>query len=285
MKVYARNPQTQKLFQLKFKPETRLEEPKQVDQLEPRELSLVLSREVAPTVRQFAEIYVTEKEQPIFLGYVERYEIDNKKEKTLTCKGMENLLNQRYAQPYHWGKETPLTTVLGEACVDLEQPGLLSMANSSVPPGILWEYEDETLNIVKIPDGGTDYRLSSNPLFVIGYRYLEAIGKAETLGTLDLIDGTYYQDASDLYVRLDDHLHRGWPDLGGLMSVNSFDTKVRLGVCPEKGLSGPLQTDFDKIGDLIVDVVLSHGLFVHFRDTPTNVYIDVSEEEGTWSEL
>lgn len=282
MKVYARNPATSKLFSVAFKPETALKLPKQIDSLEPRELNLVLGRDVAKTVRQFAQIVATEQGIPFFSGYVETYDIDNTREKTLSCKGMEALLNQRWAHPYFYPLGTKFEDLFSSDCTHLAVPGLLAQANSMLPPGWPWEYHDEDTNIVKISGGGTASRLGLNSIYSIDYRYLRQVDESPSLDDMDYVDNAYWRDSDDLYIKLLNHYQKGWPDVGGLMIDSAFDTHVRLGdISNEKTLSGPLQTNYDKIGDLIVDIALGHGYYVRFREDANFVtYLDLLDTEG-----
>lgn len=278
MKFYARNPQTAKLFQFREKDFT-LTSHKLIDRMEPRELDLTLARGVPVT--QFAEIIAAEKGIPIFRGFVESYEIDSKREKSLTVLGSEAWLNRRSCISYFYPEGTTFSTLFSDTLTDLGQPGLLAVANSSVPPGLDYTVYAAADNQIKIAGGGRLGRFSNRDLFSVDYRYLHQMGEATALADLTPLDNVFYRDSNDIYVKLNNHYQKEWPDLGGLLVENAFDTTVRLGEDSGKSLSGTLQIDQeDEIGDLITDIAIGHGYHVHIRDDWNYTYLDFLEEEG-----
>ena len=277
MNIYARNPGTSKLFRVRYKPDTRLTRPQQTDSLEPRVLELSLSRDTAKTVRQFAEIYITKNDRPIFHGYAEKYEIDNSKEKTLTCPGAENLLTQRWALPYYWPAGTSFEVAFGHGHADEADPGLLTLANSVLPPGFEWEYYDEDENVVKIVDAGSRYRLGRQTLYALDYRHMYLLGEITSFTDFDYVDNAFLRDTTDLYVKIKLGKNRGWADVGGLLIENAFDSLIRLGNidCTTKTLRTSLQTNYDRpIADILTDAAKSHDATIRLRDDKQYTYLD-----------
>jgi len=282
MDFYCTNPGGQRF---KFQPsDCSITFPRLVDKLESREMDMEISRNASRSVRQFAEIVAVDMGIPIFRGYVESYEIDSKKTKSLTIKGMEYLLNLRYCPGYFWpAGSTQFAAMFSDTLTDLTQPGLLALANSTMPPDAAYEIYNATENIIKLLGWGTSSRLQNCSLYGIDYRYVRKLDESPgSLTDLIPLDNAFYRDTSDLYVKLKNHYHRGWYDVGGLLAENAFDTSVRLGTIsqPTKSITGSLETDFDPIGDLIVDLALGHGFYVHIRDSMNNTYIDINETEG-----
>jgi len=252
-----------------------------VDKLEPRDMDLTLSRNVP--VKQFSEIVAVDMGIPIFRGYVESYEIDSTKSKSLTVMGMENLLNQRFCPGYFWpAGSVTFTELFADTLTDLAQPGLLALANSAFPPGMEYEVYNATENIIKLPLWGTSSRATNGNIYGIDYRYVRKLDESLVLADLAYLDNAFYRDPTDLYVKLKNHYHRGWYDVGGLLMENAFDTTCRLGTisAPTKSITGSLETDMDPIGDLIVDLALGHGFYAHIRDTMNLTYLDINESEG-----
>lgn len=277
MKFYARNPQTSKLFQFREKDFT-LTLNKLIDRMEPRELELTVGRAVP--IKQFAEIIAVENSIPIFRGYVETYEIDSKREKSLTVVGAEGWLNRRSCISYFYKEGTTFQTLFSDTLTDGVVPGLLAVANSALPPGLDYEVYAAD-NQIKIPGGGRASRLSTNAIYSVDYRYANQVDESVLLADLTPLDNVYYRDDDDLYIKLDNHYQYGWADLGGILVENAFDTSVRLGDDAGKALSGPLQvTQDDKIGDLIVDTALGHGYHVRMRDDWSHTYLDFLNTDG-----
>jgi hypothetical protein len=281
MDFYCTNPEGQRF---KFQPSSSsITFPRLVDKLEPREMDMEISRNASRTVRQFAEIVAVDMGIPIFRGYVESYKIDSKKTKSLTIKGMEYLLNQRYCPGYFWpAGSTSFASMFADTLTDLVSPGLIAMANATMPPDASYEIYNAAENIIKLPRWGTTSRLMTSSLYGIDYRYARKLDEAAALIDLVPLDNSFWRDGTDLYVKLKNHYHRGWYDVGGLLAENAFDTSVRLGTIsqPSKVITGSLETNFDQIGDLIVDLALGHGFYVHIRDSMNNTYIDINETEG-----
>jgi hypothetical protein len=234
-------------------------------------------------VQQFSEIVVTDMGIPIFRGYVDSYKIDSKKSKSITVKGMEALLNHRFCPGFFWpaGSST-FATMFSDDLADLNEPGLLAIANSVMPPGLTYEVYNEAENIIKLAGWGKRSRLRSCDLYGLDYRYVRKLDNSPLLTDLVPLDNVFYRDDNDLYIKIDNHYHRGWADVGGVLAKNAFNTSVLLGnlSTPTALIKGSLETDFDPIGDLIVDLALGHNFYVHFRDTMDNTYVDISESEG-----
>lgn len=281
MKIWCINPSGAS-FWVNFNPEnTSLRLPKQVDRLEPRALDIAVPSGVP--VQQWAQVLVYDESILRFRGFVKTYSGKRNYERTFSCEGMEALLNTRPAPDYFYPANTAFSDLFSDTCTDLAVPGLLACANSALLPG--WDYTvyDAARNIVKIANGGKSHRLANRAIYSVDYRYLRKMDEAAQLTDMDWVDNCMFRDASDLYVRLDNHIHRGWADLGGLWIDGAFDTKCRLGnvVGANNSLIGSLQTTFeDKIGDLIMDTAKGHGFFVHFRDTANYTYIDLDQNEG-----
>jgi len=261
--------------------QTTLTLPKQVSRLEPRTLDIAMPRGVP--VKQWAQILVYEQNILRFRGYAKTYQIDSKKQKTISCEGMEGLLNTRPCPDYFYPVGTKFSELFSDTCTDLAVPGLLAGANAALLPG--WDYTtyDAAHNIIKIANGGRSFRFATKSLYSVDYRYLRKLDEAVILTDLSWVDNAFYRDAKDIHVRLDNFYHRGWADLGGLWIENAFDCKVRLGNISDanKSLAGTLQTTVnDKTGDMIVDTAKGHGFFVHFRDTVNFTYIDLDQTEG-----
>lgn len=281
MKIFATNPGMSSSFEVDFEDFT-MKSPKQIDHLDPRTLELTVPRGVP--VMQFAVIYATEQGLPRFRGYVETYQIDSKKTKTLSCKGMEALLNQRYAHPYFYPMGTKFSDLCSDTCTDLAIPGLLAQANGMIPPG--WDYslytDLGTKNIVKIEDGGFLYRFTNRPLYAIDYRYLRKLDEAVLLSDLAWVDNAFFRDDNDIYIKRDNFYDHGWADLGGIIVEDAFDTTCRLDT-DSKSLAGDLpvsQSEREPIGDLIVDIAMGHKYYVHFRDDANRTYIKLDDQEG-----
>ena len=278
MKFYARNPQTAKLFQFREK-EFTLTSHKLTDSMEPRELDLTLARGVPVT--QFAEILAVERGIPIFRGVVETYEIDNKREKSLTVLGSEAWLNRRSCVSYFYPEGTAFSSLFSDTLTDLGKPGLLAVANSSVPMGLDYTVYAEPDNQIKIAGGGRSGRFTNRDLYSIDYRYVHKMDEATALVDLTPLDNIFYRDDNDIYIKLNNHYQKDWPNLGGLLVENAFDTTVRLGEDSGKSLSGSLQvTPEDEIGNLITDIAIGHGYHVHIRDDWNFTYLDFLEDEG-----
>jgi hypothetical protein len=255
--------------------------PKQRDKLEPRTMSLETGRTVP--IQQFAVIIAVDRGSPRFRGYVKTYQIDSNKNRSFEIAGIESLLNQRYALNYFYPKGTiNFTDLFSDTLTDLAQPGLLAMANSALPRGLPYTVYNATENIIKITGGGKSSRLSTYPIYGQDYRYVRKMDEATILGDLVYLDNAFYRDDTDLYVKLKNHYHRGWYDVGGLYVENAFNTTCKPGTFdqPTAMLTGSLQTDNDPIGDLMVDLANASGFYVHFHDDWTNTYIDILDTEG-----
>jgi hypothetical protein len=286
MKITATNPGMSSSFEVDYEDFT-LKSPKQIDHLEPRTLDLTLPRGVPVT--QFAQVMASEQGLIQFRGYVETYQINDRKEKTLSCKGMEALLNQRYAHPYFYPIGTKFSDLYSDACADLALPGLLAQANGGIPPGLdysLYSTLDVggiSKNIVKITNGGKLYRFSTRPIYAMDYRYLRKLDEAEYLADLAWVDNAFFRDDNNIYIRRDNFYDHGWKDLGGIIIENAFDTTCRLDVVDTKALAGDLpvsQSEREKIGDLVVDIAMGHKYYVHFRDDENFTYIKLDAAEG-----
>jgi len=280
MKIIAQNPGMSVQFDVDPK-DARLKRPKQIDHLEPRTLEITLPRGVP--VIQFAQVTASEQGIVLFRGFGETYQIDDKDEKTLNCKGMEALLNERYAHPYFYPIGTTFADLFSDTCTDLALPGLLMQANGGVPPGLDYVVRDAAKNIIKIADGGKLYRFSTRSLYSIDYRYLRKMDEATSLADLQWVDNALYRDDSDIYIRIDNFYHHGWADLGGLVVENAFDTTCRLDTIDDKSLAGDLpvsQNEREPIGDLIVDIAMGHKYFVHLWDDWNHTYIRLDDQEG-----
>jgi hypothetical protein len=278
MQFYARNQQTNKTFLVTEKDYT-LTMPKLTSGMEARTLELTLGRNVP--VQQFAEVIAVERGIPIFRGYVESYEIDSKKEKTLSVIGAEGWLNRRSCISYFYPEDTEFSALLADSLTTLGQPGLLAVANSAVPPGLDYTVYASADNQIKIAGGGKASRFGTRDMFSVDYRYIRKIDEVSALADLAGLDNVLYRDDDDLYIKLNNHHQRGWPDLGGLLVENAFDTSVRIGYYVAKSLSGSLQVNVDdKIGDVIVDTAMGHGYHVHVRDDWNFTYLDFIETEG-----
>jgi hypothetical protein len=282
MKITATNPGMSSSFDVDEEDYT-LKSPKQIDHLDPRTMEVVLPRGVPVT--QFATIVASEQGIIQFRGFAETYTINDKKEKTLSCKGMEALLNQRYAHPYFYPMGTKFSDLFSDTCTDYAIPGLLAQANGGPPPGLDYSvYADlGAKNIIKITDGGKLYRFSTRPLYAIDYRYLRKLDEANLLADLTWVDNAFYRDQNDIYIRRDNFYDHGWADLGGMIVENAFDTTCRLDDIDTKTLAGDLpvsQSEREPIGDLIVDIAMGHKYYVHFRDDANFTYIKLDALEG-----
>lgn len=278
---YCLNPGTDDYF--RFRPSSfTLSLPKQIDSLDSRSLDLTTPREVP--IKQSATILVKEQENVIFRGYVESYSMQrNSYENYRSCAvmGFENLLNQRWAALYDYPAGTcTYAELFSDTCTNGKIPGLLAIANSMLAPGWAYTLHDSASHTYKIANGGTNYRLNGKAPFAIDYRYLVDLDLAASLADCISVDNTYYQSATDLYVHIDNHYHRGWADIGGLLLSNAFDTTIRLGDVPAENVDGELQTAYDKIGDLIVNIANGDSKFVHWRDTEEYTYLDIDTAEG-----
>ncbi len=278
MKFFARNPGMLDLFRITEQDYT-LTGHKLIDRLEPRELSLTVARDVP--VPQFAEVIAASEGRPLFRGYVDTYEIDSKRTKTLECLGAEGWLNRRNSIAYFYESGVLLSDLFSDTCINGSVPGLLAIANSSVPPGLAYVVHSSSDNQIKIPGGGKSGRFATRDFYSADYRYLNKIDETTDLSLLQYLDNIFYRDDNDVYIKINNHRQRGWPDLGGLLVENAFDTGVRLGNVVNQGLKGDLQTtQSDKIGDMIVDVALGHGKHVHITDDWSRTYINIDDIEG-----
>jgi hypothetical protein len=282
MKITATNPGMSSSFEV-LEEDFTFRSPKQIDHLEPRTLDLVLPRGVPVT--QFSTIVASEQGIIQFRGFAETYSINDQKQKTLTFKGMEALLNQRYAHPYFYPIGTSFSNLFSDTCTDLALPGLLAQANGGIPPGLDYSvYTDLGVkNIIKITDGGKLYRFSNRSLYAIDYRYLRKLDEANLLADLTWVDNAFFRDQDDIYIRRDGFYDHGWADLGGMIVENAFDTTCRLDTIDEKALAGDLpvsQSEREPIGDLIVDIAMGHKYYVHFRDDANFTYIKLDDQEG-----
>jgi hypothetical protein len=251
------------------------------DRFQAREGQLIVPREIP--IKQFAQVLIIESGDPVFRGYVEGYKIDVLRGKTLTLAGMEKLLTYRYMpDTFFPAEDITLDKLFQDDCVLNESPGMLAIGNSMIPPGWAYEYANAANNTVKLTGFGTSSRLGSRDLYFIGYEYLRQISPQFGLSLLDYVDLTYFRNASDLWIRIDHNYSRSWPDRGGILCDGAFDTSVRLGACPTTLLKGDLQTysGDDNVADLMTDLILSHELHPHIRDTKTNTFFDIDSLEG-----
>lgn len=278
MKLFARNPSSSNLFQLKYK-DFDLSRPKQIDKLEPSTLDVDLARSVPVT--QFSEVIAAEGDVVLFRGYVEKDEINNNKMKSISCIGMEALLNQRFANPYFYQRDvTTLETIFSHSHTNGQVPGLLAIANSGFPPGWDYSYYNEDEHVVKIKDAGKAHRFGLRRVFGLDLEFLRELSELTSITQTTPIDNSFYRDQEDMYIKLKDHEHRGWPDLGGILVEEAFDTTTRMGNIATKYITANLQTNWDEIGDLLINIAIGHGLFPHFRPGWNYTYIDVDDIEG-----
>lgn len=251
-----------------------------VDKFQAREGEITLPREVP--AKQFATVIFSDGGKVVFRGYVEQYDIDNYRTKTLTLQGIEKQLEYRYMPDYFYPAGTTFAKLFSDSCTINDPPGLLMLANSMVPIGRGYVIHDATNNIIRLPDCGTTSRYASRSAYYIDYKYLKELPTVHDVGELAYIDKTHFRNSTDLYVRIDHDYSRGWADRGGLIIDGVIDTSIRLGNCPTAALLGDLETTSmdDNIADTIVDIVTSHGYHIHWRDTAKILYMDIDEFEG-----
>jgi hypothetical protein len=251
-----------------------------VDRFQARECSITLPREVP--AKQFAEVLFTESGKPAFRGYVEQYDIDNKRTKTLTIQGMEKQLEYRYTPDFFYPDGTTLTKLFTHAPTLNDPPGLLLIANGLIPPGREYTVHDAANNTLCLNDAGTESRYGHRDLYYIDYKYIKELPSVHDVGELAYIDKTHYRNATDLWIRIDHDYSRGWADRGGVICDGVNDTTIRLGTCPTDTLQGDLTTQSleDNIADLITDLVAAHGYHMHFRDAAKYTYLDIDSTEG-----
>lgn len=250
------------------------------DTFRAREGSITLPREIP--AKQFAIATFSDGGKVVFRGYVEQYEIDNKRTKTLTLQGMEKQLEYRYTPDFFYPDGTTLSKIFTHAATINDPPGLLLIANGLVPPGREYTVHDEANNTIRLTDAGTESRYSNRNLYYIDYKYLKELPTVHDIGELAYIDKTHFRNATDLYIRIDHDYSRSWMDHGGLICDGVNDTTVRMGACPTGTLSGdlPIRAMEDNIADLIVDLVTGHGYHMHWRDTAKYLYLDIDDVEG-----
>jgi hypothetical protein len=250
------------------------------DKFRSRSGEITLPREIP--AKQFATAIFTDGGKVVFRGYVEQYEIDSKRTKTLTLQCMEKQLEYRYMPDYYYPAGTTFAKLFSHTCTINDPPGLLAVANGMIAIGRSWIYEDETNNVIKLPDCGTTSRYGDKDLYYIDYKYVKELVAVNDVGELDYIDKTYYRNATDLWIRIDHDYSRGWADRGGVICDGCNDTTIRLGTCPTASLLGELQTVSldDNIADTITDLVTSHGYHMHWRDTAKYLYLDIDSVEG-----
>ena len=280
MKIYVLPPGAPRRYAVQCK-DARLTLPKQTDKLRPRELEFTIDRSVP--VPQFSEVLVTERDFPLFRGFVQTYTINSKREKTLSCLGMEALLNQRYALPWYYPKSTSFIRLFSDTITKDQVPGLLVSANSALMPGVKWEYETESKNIIKIPGAGQRSRLGTSDIYKAALRGISILTSQASLSYLSAFDNSYYRDTDDLYVRIDNQYERSWADYGGLLFENGFDTTVRLGPIsnPTVALIGDLTVSGDApIGDTIMEIIQAQKYHAHIYDTENRTYISFDKVEG-----
>lgn len=254
---------------------------KLVDKFQSREGSMTLPREVP--AKQFAIVTFADGGKVVFRGYVEQYEIDNKRTKKLTIQGMEKQLEYRYMPDFAYPLGTTFAKLFSHTCTLNDPPGLLAIANSMIAIGRSWQYEDEANNTIKLPNCGTASKYGTRDLYYIDYKYLRELTSVHDVGELAYIDLTYYRNASDMWIRIDHDYARGWADRGGVVCDGCNDTTIRLGECPaDAALLGELQAVSleDNIADTIFDLVASHGYHMHWRDAAKYTYIDIDSSEG-----
>lgn len=252
------------------------------DKFKPREVKLTLPPDVP--VKQFAEIIMLDSHRPVFRGYVENYQIDENREREVTVAGMERQLMNRIMPDAFYPEGTLFTELFSHTPTINKLPGMLMIADSLVAPGWNFSYQNETNNTVKLPGMGTASQWAERDLYFIGYQYLRPLTAVHDVDELAYIDLTYYRNASDLWVRIDEDYSRGWPYRGGLIVDGAFGTSIELGVCPaDAALRGDLQTyaGEDKMADLMVDIIRSHEYYLHLRDGIDRLYLDITENEGS----
>lgn len=262
-----------------------LTRPRIVDRLDPRVLELTVPRHVP--IRQFGTIRISKKGKPYFRGYVaDPPQIKNEK-KTLRVLGMENLLLNAPGAPAYYKKGTPFSVLFSDTLTEQdprEPPGLIAVANSNGLAGLEYVVHHAGDNIIKIAGAGPASRLGNCALYACGYDGVRQLSEQFALANLTAIDDSYYRDTTnnDLYVRIDAANDRAWPDLGGLLFDNAFDTGIRLGELqdPTMELKGNLQTTLQtNMGDTAVGIARRHGLYVSFSETRSNTLISILEEE------
>jgi len=253
------------------------------DRMEAREMELTVDRRLPIT--QFSIVTAKDGNMVKFRGYCESNSIDisDGSKTTWTVKGMENLLNARFAVRYFYpmGKST-LEEILTDELTDNTIPGLIAQANSAAPPGLPYSVYDADTNIIKLAGYGSQSYFGTRDLYVVGNTAAIKLTDAGTLELLEFTDTGYYRDADDLYIRVDNQKCRAWYMHGGLLVDGAHDTTVRLGEVYDTSqtLLGDLETNLDEIGDLITDLITASNLYVRVRDDDNYTYIDMMIADG-----
>lgn len=259
----------------------------------PREVKLTLPAN--SQIRELDTVIVEKQGNVLFRGYVKFLEIDySRNETTVSCYGMEDLLNYRvtpifYLDQYH----TPtMGEVFADTLIDGEIPGLLACANSYIMPGqsqILQTGGTVYNPIVKLPGMGTSSDIGTADLYYLAetsVKKLEELHEASMIAAGDT-KYIFYRDANDLTVVIGyNNRTTSWNmgGGGGIFAANHKDTTCRLGPMTsdvaEKALEGTLLYNYNMIGDFLVSLAAAHGLFVTITDDWGRTYVNISEDEG-----
>jgi len=256
------------------------------DRMECREAKLTIARRIP--IPQYSIVTATDGKMVKFRGYAESNTIDisSGSKTTWTCKGMEELLNARFAPRYFYPMgEIDFATLFSDTLTDGVVPGLLAAANSAALPSMAYTVHDAATNVIKLAGYGTSSYFGNRDLYSCNYLGVKKLSDASALVGLAYTDNGYYRDSSDLYIRIDEQKDRAWYLHGGLLVENAYDTTVRIGNIYDETqtLLGDLETNLDEIGDLITDLISASNLYLRVRDGPLYTYIDISLEDGNGS--
>lgn len=263
----------------------------------PSEMNIVFPRSVPIDDR--CAIEAEEGGKIWFRGYVFSQSIKNKTQKTVKCYGVEDLLFRRRCPRYgltrsfaNYGSAWSGTWKAIYKLLESENPsldgfgprlGLLYLANSAVPEGLIEHYDDAHWTF-KVAGFGTDFS-ANTPVTFNGRTLSAASTYADCYSTPD----TYYRYATDLYFHPN---ATDFPDAtkGILCIENASDTTIRLGEYSDILNDGNtqmanFQVDGETYGDLIKAVADWHGLDIAIRyEKDGYTYLDMVEDPGRWSD-
>lgn len=246
-------------------------------------------------VARYAHVVATENRRVLFRGYVQKPKIKNLQTRELGCKGEEDLLLRRYTGRFAYQAST---RYLGHAFQSaapnqvadsygvVGNVGILTLANSMIPyngnvittgtPAYDW-YAIGTNWIYKLVGLGTDSRIGTADIYAEG----TLLPRMDSYADLEATEISCYSDEDDLYVRLDDDaLNTGFGPKMTMLADGAYSTGVEMGTIDlaDSLLTGNLQTNFDRVLDILIDLAEFYGLNPRFRRERSCTYLDCLDE-------
>jgi hypothetical protein len=274
-----------------------------LDASRPSEARLVASRNDVIIPKGW--VRAVEDSQTRFIGYVSRRPGLSGSRQTVECKGVEQLLWNRYCGRYGYmgslaGADGVMFTRLAHI-FNSDSPnqgydryqmkgciGLIWYANSKIPHGfgqrrryVPLPYDNYPVreahgpiqlfyassSIMRLPGGGKLSRLGTSNIYINGSLFPEVASFANLAASSDM---GIYRDDLDLYLKISDTsgTYIGDYKNNSFLADNAFDTKIRAGLLdnPDDDLYGPLDLDHtDTFGDAFLAVAELHNKNIRWR--------------------